>query len=131
MTEKNDIIKETIDRIKKFENRRPNFLFVCKRNEQRSPTIEKWFQENRKQLYNVRSAGTQYGHPYTISNNPDDTIIWADIIFVTDLELAWYIESRFPEHKDKIQIIGISDEYYYNQPKLKNIIHYWVNKREI
>lgn len=55
-----------------------NFLFVCSRNQWRSPTAEKVFKQKG---YSARSAGTSPNAKNTISVAD---INWADLIFVME-----------------------------------------------
>lgn len=91
-----------------------HFLFVCSRNQWRSPTAEKVFKQKG---YSARSAGTSPSAKKTISI-PD--IKWADFIFVMEKKHKNRIIAKFTrlvEHKP-IYILDIPDEYQYMDPEL-------------
>lgn len=102
-----------------------NLLFVCAGNLQRSPTFEKWFRENRKQ-YNVKSTGTEHGYPERPTR---ETFEWADKIYVMDREQIMFFKRKFPDLLNKIEIIGISDQYDPDEPRLVSIIEDWVSEK--
>lgn len=109
---------------------KPNLLFVCEANAQRSPTFFNWFKINRPNKYNVRSAGISWGYPFQLKPSQiDDTLEWADRVFVMDLSQERWISEKYPEYIDKVETIGISDQYARNSPQLCNLIQYWVDKR--
>ncbi len=99
-------------------------LFVCERNEQRSPSFEKWFCENRPQ-YEVKSTGTANGYPNRINR---ELLEWADRVFLMDLEQEIFISREFPDFIYKCEIIGCSDQYSPGA-QLNYLIRYWVKKR--
>jgi predicted protein tyrosine phosphatase len=100
-------------------------LFVCERNEQRSPSFQIWFEEHRPE-YDVRSTGTANGYPETINR---DLLEWADRVFLMDLEQERFIGRKFPDFLYKTEIIGCSDQYQRGSPQLTRVIEYWVRKR--
>lgn len=100
-------------------------LFVCEGNEQRSPSFEIWFRENRK-MYEVRSAGTAKALPGEINR---DVLEWADRVFLMDLEQEIFIKREYPEFLSKCEIIGCSDQYSRESGELNRVIKFWANKR--
>ena len=100
-------------------------LFVCEGNEQRSPSFEKWFKENRPG-YEVKSAGTAKALPGEINR---DLLEWADRVFLMDLEQEIFIKREFPEFLSKCEIVGCSDQYSGYSEQLNRLIRYWANKR--
>ena len=85
-------------------------LFICSRNQWRSPTAEKIWRKNPN--YNARSAGTSPKARRTIS--PAD-IRWADFIFVMEKKHKNKLVAEFTrmlDHK-QIHVLGIPDEYQY------------------
>lgn len=91
-----------------------NLLFVCSRNQWRSPTAEKIFREKG---YSARSAGTSPKAKHSISVKD---IEWADLIFVMEKKHKSRIVAKFTqlvEHKS-IHILDIPDEYQYMDPLL-------------
>lgn len=100
-----------------------NFLFVCSRNQWRSPTAEKIFKDKG---YSARSAGTSPNAKKTISVTD---IKWADIIFVMEKKHKNRIIAKFSrmvEYKP-IHILDIPDEYQFMDPELISHIEGAVN----
>ncbi|MBA2611215.1 MAG: protein tyrosine phosphatase [Bacteroidetes bacterium] len=92
-----------------------NFLFICSRNQWRSPTAEAIYKDNHG--VNVRSAGTEPSARIKLSAK---TILWADIIFVMEKKHKQRMIDKFPiEVEDKmIIILDIPDEYQFMDPEL-------------
>lgn len=101
-----------------------NLLFVCERNEQRSPTFETWFKKNRSQ-YDVKSAGIFYYCPQKLTK---ELLEWADVVYAMDLEQEMFIERKFPEFLEKVVVVGCDDKYPRESPQLFRLIEYWANK---
>lgn len=92
-----------------------HLLFICSRNQWRSPTAEAMWR--RVPGYQVRSAGTSPNAKRTIS--PTD-IRWADIVFVMEKKHKHRVIAQFSrmlEHKP-IYILDIPDEYQYMDHEL-------------
>ena len=100
-------------------------LFVCAANAQRSPTFANYFEENMKD-YAIASAGIYHGYPNQVN---EEILDWADKIFVMDISQEMFIARRYPEFLNKVEIIGVSDQYSRDSPELKEIIRYWIKKR--
>jgi len=93
-----------------------NLLFICSRNQWRSPTGEIVFQ---KKGYSTRSAGTSPNAKHTVSTAD---IKWADIIFVMEQKHKNRLEANFShllKHKS-IHVLDIPDEYKYMDIELVN-----------
>ena len=101
-----------------------NLLFVCERNEQRSPTFETWFRKNRPQ-YDVKSAGIFYYCPQKLTK---ELLEWADVVYVMDLGQEMFIARKFPEFLCKVIVIGCDDDYQRESSRLFKLIEYWVKK---
>ncbi|RNF86511.1 phosphotyrosine protein phosphatase [Lysobacter psychrotolerans] len=92
-----------------------NVLFVCSRNQWRSPTAEQVWK--RHPAVRARSAGTSPNARRPISAAD---VQWADVIVVMEnkhrdrvvAQFAWLVE-----HK-AIHVLGIPDEYKYMDPEL-------------
>ncbi len=96
-----------------------NVLFVCSRNQWRSPTAEKVW-SNHPQV-NVRSAGTSPRARRTIS--PKD-VQWADIIMVMEKKHKNRVAAEFTRmvsHKP-IHVLDIPDEYKYMDEELVELV---------
>jgi predicted protein tyrosine phosphatase len=92
-----------------------NLLFICSRNQWRSPTAEEVWRK--KSGYQVKSAGTSPKAKRTV--NAAD-ISWANLIFVMEKKhknrlLAEF--TRMLDHKP-IHILDIPDEYQYMDQEL-------------
>ncbi len=94
-----------------------NILFICSRNQWRSPTAEKVYSKDPR--VNVRSTGTSQKARHTV--NAKD-ITWADLIFVMehkDRLKAQY--SKLLQHK-KVIVLDIPDEYQYMDEELMKLV---------
>ncbi|MBV6288774.1 low molecular weight protein tyrosine phosphatase family protein [Pseudomonas aegrilactucae] len=92
-----------------------NLLFVCSRNQWRSPTAEAMWR--RRPGYTARSAGTSPNARKPIG--PAD-IRWADVIFVMEpkhLHRLRATYARLLEHK-RLHCLDIPDDFQYMDPDL-------------
>lgn len=92
-----------------------NLLFICSRNQWRSPTAETIWRKHPD--FNVKSAGTSPKAKRTV--NAAD-IRWANVIFVMEKKhknrlLAQF--NRLLEYKT-IHVLDIPDEYQYMDAEL-------------
>lgn len=92
-----------------------NLLFICSRNQWRSPTAEQIWRNHPRWV--TRSAGTSRNAKRPINV---DLIRWADVIFVMEQKhknrlIADF--SRLLEHKP-IHVLDIPDDYLYMDPEL-------------
>ncbi len=92
-----------------------NLLFVCSRNQWRSPTAEQVFR--RCSTLAVRSVGTSRNARKTVSH---DLLHWADVICVMEQKhknrlMAEY--RRIIENKP-LHVLDIPDDYRYMDPAL-------------
>jgi predicted protein tyrosine phosphatase len=96
-----------------------NILFVCSRNNWRSPTAETIYK--RKQGYHVRSAGTEPSARVRISSRD---ILWADMIFVMEKKHKHRLVDRFPDDLSNktVIVLDIEDEYEYMDEELVEMI---------
>ncbi len=92
-----------------------NLLFICSRNQWRSPTGEEIY-KNRPGL-NVRSAGTEPSARIRLSAK---TLAWADVIFVMEKKHKQRIKEKFGDELDHqtIVILDIPDEYQFMDEEL-------------
>lgn len=96
-----------------------NILFVCSRNQWRSPTAEHVFRN--RQSISVRSAGTSPNAKRTVSIKD---ILWADQIMVMEHKHKNRLQAMFPralQHKT-ILVLDIPDDYQYMDEALVNIL---------
>ena len=86
-----------------------NLLFICSRNQWRSPTAEKIFKQKG---FSTRSAGTSPNARNTVSVSD---IKWANLIFVMEKKHKNRIIAKFTSLVDHtpIHILDIPDEYKF------------------
>jgi predicted protein tyrosine phosphatase len=96
------------------EMKKPNLLFICSRNQWRSPTAEQVY---RKKGFSARSAGTSPNAKKTISVTD---IKWADVIFVMEKKHKNRIVAKFGRLVEfkPIYILDIQDDYQYMDVEL-------------
>lgn len=96
-----------------------NLLFICSRNQWRSPTAESLWR--RRAGFEARSAGTSPNARRPVG--PAD-IRWADVIFVMERKHQQRLQaeySRLLEHK-RLHVLDIPDDYRYMDPELISIL---------
>jgi predicted protein tyrosine phosphatase len=96
-------------------NRKINALFVCSRNQWRSPTAEHLWRDS--ELVNVRARG--------LSSKAQRVLVgadveWADVIFVMERKHRTLLLSRFDNLVDRqrLHVLEIPDEYRFLDPEL-------------
>jgi predicted protein tyrosine phosphatase len=97
------------------DDSRLNVLFVCSRNQWRSPTAEKVWRSHPN--LSVRSAGTS---PNARRHVSADDIQWAEVIFVMEEKHKSRLVAEYPrqlEHK-LLHVLDIPDEYKFMDPEL-------------
>ncbi|PSN19698.1 phosphotyrosine protein phosphatase [filamentous cyanobacterium CCP5] len=95
-----------------------NVLFICSRNQWRSPTAEVVW---RKYLaFNLRSAGASSGARRKVTAADID---WADIIFVMETMHQKRLQAEFREllTNKQLEVMEIPDRYRYMDPELVEI----------
>ena len=105
------------------ENKR-NVLFICSRNQWRSPTAEQLW---RKHLgVHARSAGTSPHARHTVCG---DDIRWADVILVTEEKHKSRLTAEFTRllANKPIHVLDIPDEYKFMDPELVEMLEQSVN----
>jgi predicted protein tyrosine phosphatase len=92
-----------------------NLLFICSKNQWRSPTAELLFKNHPE--HNARSAGT--GDKARIRVN-HKMIAWADIIFVMETKHKQILINTFPSGagKKSIVVLDIEDNYRFGDEEL-------------
>ncbi len=90
-------------------------LFVCSRNQWRSPTAEAIY-KTRQDLM-IRSAGTEPSARIKLTLK---TILWADIIFVMEKKHKERVIQKFEDEigDRPIIILDIPDDYKFMDPEL-------------
>jgi len=96
-----------------------NLLFVCSRNQWRSPTAEEIFKNS--QEHQVKSAGTE---PLARIKITEKLITWADIIFVMEKKHKDRIEQRFATvvNEKELIVLDIPDNYQFMDEELVDLI---------
>ena len=95
-----------------------NLLFICSRNQWRSPTAETIYAQKG---FSARSAGTSSNAKKTVSVND---IKWSSHIFVMEKKHKQRLIAKFTrliEYK-KIIVLDIPDEYQYMDDELIEIL---------
>ncbi len=96
-----------------------NLLFICSRNQWRSPTAEAMWR--RRPGFNVRSAGTSSSARKQVG--PAD-IRWADVIFVMERKHLQRLRAEYAlllEHK-LIHVLEIPDDFQYMDAELVDLL---------
>ena len=107
-----------------LSNEKQQVLFICSRNQWRSPTAEHIFR--RHPLMSVRSAGTSPNARHKVSA---DDIRWANVIFVIEEKHKSRLVADFSRWLDgkTIHVLDIPDEYKYMDPELVEQLEQSVN----
>jgi predicted protein tyrosine phosphatase len=95
----------------------PNLLFICSKNQWRSPTAELLFKDH--PIYKTRSAGTSDKARIRVSQKLID---WADILFLIERKHLDIIKQRFQPDKQTIVVLDIEDNYQFNDPELVEML---------
>jgi predicted protein tyrosine phosphatase len=96
-----------------------NLLFICSKNQWRSPTAEGLFKNHA--LHRARSAGT--GVKARIKVNAK-MLAWADVVFVMERKHRQLLQQHFPDEMagKELVVLDIEDHYQYNDPELVMIL---------
>ncbi len=97
------------------ESKRLNVLFVCSRNQWRSPTAERVWRSH--PALAVRSAGTSPNARHHVS---EQDLRWADAILVMEEKHKSRLVAEFGHivESKPIYVLDIPDEYKYMDPEL-------------
>lgn len=92
-----------------------NILFVCSRNNWRSPTAEAIYRN--REGHNFKSVGTEPSAKIKASSKD---ILWADIIFAMEKNHKQRLLDKFPNEtkNKKIIVLDIDDDYKYMDKEL-------------
>ncbi|MGC4072802.1 MAG: protein tyrosine phosphatase [Nibricoccus sp.] len=90
-------------------------LFLCSRNQWRSPTAEALFKNHPR--YDARSAGTENGARIKVT---DCHLGWADMIFCMERKHADRLRKKFPEELagKPLVTLRIPDDFQRDDPEL-------------
>ena len=92
-----------------------NILFICSRNQWRSPTAEAIYKS--QQGLHVKSAGTSASARIKVTGK---LIEWAELIFVMEKKHQQRLTESFPNEisDKKIIVLDIPDEYQFMDEEL-------------
>ena len=92
-----------------------NVLFICSKNQWRSPTAERLFASH--PAVNVRSAGTHRAARHSVNR---EDIQWADTILVMEDKHKQHLKAQFRHElmTKKVVVLDIPDDYQYMDPEL-------------
>ncbi len=96
-----------------------NFLFICSKNQWRTPTAEAVYRRDPR--INARSAGTSAKAKRSVS--PKD-IAWADMIFVMEKKHKQILSRQFPHDigGTEVIVLDIPDDYQYMDAELVDLL---------
>jgi predicted protein tyrosine phosphatase len=96
-----------------------NVLFVCSRNQWRSPTAEAVWRKH--PAISVRSAGTSSAARRKVSI---EDIRWADVIFVMEEKHKSRLHAEFTStiERKPLYVLDIPDEYKFMDPELIELL---------
>jgi predicted protein tyrosine phosphatase len=94
-------------------------LFVCSRNQWRSPTAEVLLKGHTR--YEARSAGTEKGARIKITAGH---IGWADLVFCMERKHADRLQALFPEELSgkHLAILRVPDDFQFMDPELIDLL---------
>ena len=90
-----------------------NLLFICSKNQWRSPTAEMLFKNN--PVHHARSAGTSDKARIKVNQKLID---WADVIFVMERKHKALLKQRYTITGRQIEVLDIEDLYPYGDAEL-------------
>jgi len=97
-------------------------LFVCTRNVARSPMAESLLGEmllREQGRHEARSVGTASDASRRLTTRD---VAWADVVAVMDDAHRALIETSWPAHAHKVQVLGVLDEYDPDEPALRGVL---------
>jgi predicted protein tyrosine phosphatase len=104
---------------KLVDRERVNVLFVCSRNQWRSPTAERMYKKH--PVIVARSAGTSPNARHRISIGD---VRWADVIMVMEDKHRERVVAEFSRQVEHtpIHVLDIPDEYAFMAPELIEVL---------
>jgi predicted protein tyrosine phosphatase len=105
-------------------NEKFKVLFICSRNQWRSPTAEQLWRRHPK--VSARSAGTSPNARHKVSI---DDIAWADVILVMEEKHKSRLTAEFTRllSNKRIHVLDIPDDYRFMDPELVEMLEQSVN----
>ncbi len=95
-------------------------LFVCSRNQWRSPTAERVFQNDPR--VEARSAGVSAAARIRLT---EKMLAWADVVLVMEHEHKRRLRDAFPALVDDldVRVLDIPDDYEFMDVELMALLH--------
>lgn len=94
-----------------------NLLFICSKNQWRSPTAELLFKNH--PVHIARSVGTNNNARIRVSQKMID---WADVVFVMERKHRDIIRERFIISDQPLIVLDIPDDHQFGDPELIEIL---------
>ena len=94
-----------------------NLLFVCGKNQWRSPTAEQIYRKDSR--FHVRSAGLS---PKSKHQLKERDVLWANLILVMEQEQKSRIRKLYREVDPRIECLDIPDEYEFMDEELVELL---------
>jgi predicted protein tyrosine phosphatase len=94
-----------------------NLLFICSKNQWRSPTAELLFRNH--PVHQASSAGTSDKARIRVNQKKIDR---ADVIFVMERKHQQLLKQRFDLTGKQLVVLDIEDNYPFNDPELVAIL---------
>jgi predicted protein tyrosine phosphatase len=94
-----------------------NVLFICSRNQWRSPTAARVFAH--RDSWQVRAAGLSSKSPRVVSRSD---LEWADLVFVMEHEHHSRLRDRFGRIDVPLHVLEIPDDYQFMAPELVDLL---------
>jgi predicted protein tyrosine phosphatase len=94
-----------------------NLLFICSKNQWRSPTAELLFKDH--PAHHARSAGTSDKARIRINQKLID---WADVVFFMERKHKDIVASRFEIADKTLVVLDIEDNYQFGDEELIAIL---------
>ena len=97
------------------QDKKTNVLFVCSKNQWRSPTAETLWR--RHPDWNVRSGGTSPNARHHVS---EDDVRWADVILVMEEKHKSRLRAEYTRLLEfkPVRVLDIPDDYRYMDAEL-------------
>ncbi len=96
-----------------------NLLFICSRNQWRSPTAEALFKNHPN--INAKSAGTEPSARIKVN---EKMLLWADLIFVMEKRHKQRLQQKFDDilQDKEVIVLDIADDYKFMDKELVEIL---------
>jgi len=99
-----------------YQGKYPRWLFVCSAGMLRSATAAHYFAGRN---VNTRCAGIA---EYAVQPVHENTILWADEIFVMEPHHKARLEEKFDLSNKKVTVLGIPDQFAYRDDALVKLL---------